>query len=252
MLSKNKTKLVNSLHKKKGRSSAGLFIAEGEKLVHELLASKLICRSIIATPEWLAQHPIPEQVEQLQADAQELASLSQLSTPSPVMAIFAIPEAKFLLADLANQLVVFLDSIQDPGNLGTIVRICNWFGISTIICNKGTADVYNIKTIQATMGAIADVAIHYVEAPDFFAAYHSLNLPIYGTTMQAQTIYSHALSPNGLIVLGNEGNGLSDEVIPHISQQLSIPAYQKGDSSESLNVAVSAGIICAEFRRRLQ
>jgi TrmH family RNA methyltransferase len=152
--------------------------------------------------------------------------------------------------DFDRKLSLVLDGIQDPGNMGTIVRVADWFGIEDIICSPDTADIYNPKTVQATMGAIARVKVHYTNLKDFLQKHN--HLPIYGTFLEGKNIYCESLSENGFIVMGNEGNGIRPETEKAINRKLFIPSFPfEREASESLNVGVATGIICGEFRRRL-
>lgn len=165
---------------------------------------------------------------------------------------FDQPHYKFD-ADVANNsLCLALDDVQDPGNLGTIVRIADWFGIEHIFCSNGTADIYNPKTVQATMGAIARVKLHYCNLSDFIGKASEKNIPIFGTFLNGENIYTQPLPKNGIIIMGNEGNGISEQIAQKVSHRLLIPNYPQGcETSESLNVAVATAIVCAEFRRRV-
>ena len=251
MLSKNDIKNIKSLEHKKFRDEKGLFIAEGHKLVGEL-SGIFRCVLLAATGEWLEGHKNvkADRIEAVSPD--ELKRASLLKTPQDVLAVFCIPKDN---ADIsvaaARKLVLALDDVQDPGNMGTIVRIADWFGIKDIFCTKGTVDIYNPKAVQATMGALARVRVHYL---DLVKAIKDLpaQIPVYGTFLDGQTIYDAALSGNGIIIMGNEGNGISPELGKCVTQRLFIPNWPAGEStSESLNVAVATAITCSEFRRRL-
>ncbi len=253
MLSKNKIKFINSLALKKNRDETALFCAEGAKCVGDLF-SAFACHTLIATKEWLAQH-LFEAEEVIAVDSvEEIKKISFFKTPSPVFAVFRKPNFALNVQTLENELSLLLDSIQDPGNLGTIVRIADWFGIRNIVCCGATADIFNPKSVQATMGALARVRLHYTEAASFFEQLKSqkIDLPVYGTFLDGATIYHAPLTPNGIIVMGNEGKGISSDVAAHVSQRLFIPNFPQNEpTSESLNVAIATGIVCAEFRRRI-
>ena len=249
MLSKNQIKYIQSLSRKKGRSESGCFLAEGNKLVEDTLQA-FDCRMLVATPEWWAQHPTVQADVYIEVTRDEISRASQLSTPQEVLAVYAIPHYTLNEATLASQLSLVLDTVQDPGNLGTIIRIADWFGIRHIICSPETADVFNPKVVQATMGALARVEVHYTPLLDFLARM-SKEIPIYGTFLDGNNIYAKELTHNGLIVMGNEGNGISDALKPYVTQRLYIPSFPpEATTSESLNVAVATAITCAEFRRR--
>lgn len=251
-LSKNKIKYFNSLTLKKNRDSEQVFIAEGLKLVGDLLPY-FRAKYIVATSEWLANYE-PEADEIIVVESlDEMKKISQLSTPSPIFVVFARPQYNFDIEKIINgkALILALDSVQDPGNLGTIIRIADWFGIQNIICSHGTVDVYNTKTIQSTMGALARVKVHYVDLVQFLTSCRNANYPIYGTFLNGKSIYNSELSRAGVIVMGNEGNGISTEIAELVSDRLLIPSYPVDEAtSESLNVAVATAIVCSEFRRR--
>ena len=175
---------------------------------------------------------------------------SLLKTPQNVIAVFEQRQEQTDPSVIAHQLCLALDDVQDPGNLGTIIRIADWFGIEHIFCSQGTVDVYSPKVVQATMGALARVHLHYVDLPAMIGQLKE-DIPVYGTFLDGTNIYTQTLSTSGLIVMGNEGNGITAEVRKLINKKLFIPNYPAGrDTSESLNVAVATAITCAEFRRR--
>ena len=188
---------------------------------------------------------------------EQMKRISALSSPSPVLAVVRKPDDIYVedvsqVEDLIERggLFLGLDTIRDPGNLGTIIRVADWFGIEHIFCSQGTVDVYNSKVIQATMGALARVKVHYCNLPDLISSLK--DVPVYGTFLDGENIYNKPLSENGLIIMGNEGNGVSKEVSQLINNKLYIPNYPTGrTTSESLNVAIATAVVCAEFRRRL-
>ena len=249
MISKNQIKLIRSLELKKNRRRENLFVAEGPKVVGDLLQAGYIPHSIFSTT--------------VQPDAQlitdeELRRISFLQHPQEVLALFEIPTAnsprnatlspREQLTANSQQLSLALDGVQDPGNVGTIIRIADWFGIDTIYCSPDTADVYNPKVVQATMGSIAHVHIIYCDLLELFA---HCQCPVYGTLLDGKNIYEQPLSADGIIVMGNEGNGISEAVRQHITHRLLIPNYHTGEhTAESLNVAIATAITCAEFKRR--
>lgn len=247
-LSKNKIKYIRSLEQKKIRKEEKVFLAEGPKLVGDLLGH-FHCRFLAATSSWLSEHaPVPaDEVAEVTPD--ELSRASLLKTPQQVLAVFEQPEYTLDTAVFQNSLCLALDDVQDPGNLGTIIRLADWFGIEHILCSPNTVDVYNPKTVQATMGGIARVKVHYAPLP---ALIRSLGeVPVYGTFLDGKNMYEQPLSHNGLIVMGNEGNGISKEVERLINRKLYIPNYpQNRETSESLNVAIATAVVCAEFRRQ--
>ena len=324
-LSKNKIKLISSLRLKKYRDELSLFVAEGPKLVCDLMKSFSV-KIIVCTQSWLDENsPSAEEIIVV-SSADDLKSVTQLSTPSPVLAVFykkdcssisnsvqlsskkspnsipaeSVPQefnspsslspnngggfASNPVTNITNplspdsrhqeevlnsskhseyftnplspdffkekRLILAIDSVQDPGNLGTIIRIADWFGINDIVCSETTVDVYNFKTIQATMGALCNVNIHYINLKDFCAIAASYNWPLYGTFLDGEVIYNAKLTDFGVIIMGNEGNGISSDIADLVSNRLYIPDYPLGKSySESLNVAVATSIVCNEFRR---
>lgn len=250
MLSKNKIKYLRSLELKKNRKEERVFIAENHKLVGDLLGH-FRCRLLVATRDWLEVNPKVSADEVIEVTQEELSRASLLKTPQEVLAVFEQPHYDFQPEVIRTSLCLALDDVQDPGNLGTIIRIADWFGIEHIFCSNGTVDVYNPKTVQATMGALARVKLHYCHLPELISGLE--NVPIFGTFLDGKNMYQEELSPSGLIVMGNEGNGISEEVGKLINRRLYIPNYpQERETSESLNVAVATSIVCAEFRRRLQ
>lgn len=248
MISKNQIKYVHQLELKKFRKQEGLYIAEGHKVVGDLLKAGFVPEHIFATKEWLSQNHFANTIE---VSNEELTRLSLLQHPQQVLALFPIPKNTLSSRDLfqENQLSLFLDNIQDPGNLGTIIRIADWFGIDTIFCSEGTVDAWNPKVIQATMGSIARVNMIYTDSTEFFNSLPS-DYPIYGTFLDGQNIYAQQLSQHGVIVMGNEGNGISDTVRAHVTHKLLIPDFHNGNTADSLNVAIATAITCSEFCRR--
>jgi TrmH family RNA methyltransferase len=252
MLSKNQIKWVHSLELKKNRKKEGLFVAEGPKVVGDLQRAGYVARALFSTTERPNAQLITDD---------ELRKLSFLQHPQEVLAVFEIPktsqfsipncEATTLnskLLTLNSSLSLALDGVQDPGNLGTIIRIADWFGIETIYCSEDTADCYNPKVVQATMGSLAHVHIVYTNLE---ALLQSAHCPIYGTLLDGQNIYQQELSSEGIIVMGNEGNGISPAIRQLITHKLLIPNYNpSSETAESLNVAIATAITCAEFRRR--
>ncbi len=251
-LSKNKIKYFNSLNLKKNRDNEQVFIAEGVKLVNDLLPY-FKAKYIVATAEWLlVNSPVADEIIEIES-LDEMKKITLLSTPSPVFVVFCRPQYSFDLNELLlkKELILALDAVQDPGNLGTIIRIADWFGIKNIICSNGTVDIYNTKTIQSTMGALARVRVHYVDLKNVLRDCCMKKYPIYGTFLDGSSIYSADLTQCGIIVMGNEGNGISEEIKEMISDKLLIPSYPVDEpTSESLNVAVATAIVCSEFRRR--
>lgn len=245
MITKAEIQLVRSLADKRGRNETGLFVAEGAKLVGELRDSRWRIHRLYAL-EGLFTGPDVTVVT-----PKEMERLSLLTSPSNTLALVEIPRRTLHPAALADQLVLALDEVQNPGNLGTIIRLADWFGIREIVCSEGTADCFNPKVIQATMGAILRVAVHYTSLPRFLEEARQQGMPVYGTFLEGENIYQTTLSPNGILVMGNEGRGITPACAAQVSHKLFIPPYPADRrGSESLNVAMATGIACAEFRRR--
>ncbi|WP_390892067.1 TrmH family RNA methyltransferase [Prevotella koreensis] len=252
MLSKNLIKYIHSLEMKKFRTREGVFVAEGPKVVEDLM-KVMRPKRLIATNEWINN----KQTDGIEIDIvteEELARLSFLQHPQQVLAVFPIlsnNQSEDCTKELKGKLTLALDSVQDPGNLGTIIRIADWFGIETIICSHETADVYNPKVVQATMGSIARVKVIYTDLQKTLK-HLSESLPIYGTFLNGDNIYKSNLSNDGVIVMGNEGRGISKEVAKVITNRILIPNYPEGRKcADSLNVAIATAITCAEFRKRV-
>lgn len=246
MISKNQIKFIRSLELKKNRKRESLFVAEGPKVIEELLKLKTP-HTIIATKEWIDNNPKISNI--IEVSERELESASLLKTPQQVLALFAIETTEQDLNIDNNKLYLALDGIQDPGNLGTIIRIADWFGIDTIYCSNETVDVYNPKVIQATMGSIARVKVVYTDLCNLISNL-SDEMPVYGTFLDGSDIYKNELTPNGIIVMGNEGKGITKELKSLITNKLLIPSFSIGDTAESLNVAIATAITCSEFKRR--
>ncbi len=253
MLSKNKQKLITSLAKKKYRDSHHLFLAEGDKLVSDLVSNHLNCVLLVCTEQWhtLHQQETGNCPEVIITDENQIKKVSQLKSPPPVIGVFEQKKDRTDTIHFHDELTLFLDDVQDPGNLGTIIRLADWFGIRQVFCSKGCADVYNHKTIQSTMGAIARVTVHYTNPITFFEEAKQANIPVYGTFLEGENIYSESLTTNGIILMGNEGKGICPELQPYVSKKLFIPNFPAGAlTSESLNVSIATAIVCSEFRRR--
>ncbi len=262
MLSKNRIKYIRGLELKKKRKEEGVFVAEGTKLVADLLPY-FDCQYLAATAQWMASNR--NTIDTLTQRGQErrlaflydevtedeLRKISFLDNPTSVLAVLRQPTYDVdPSALITSTLCLALDGVQNPGNLGTIVRVCDWFGIEHIFCSPGTADIYNPKTVQATMGGMARVKVHYV---DLVSLLDSLPVatPIYGTFLDGDTIYSKPLQQRGLIIMGNEGKGVSPEVASRVTERLYIPNYPPTrQATDSLNVAIATAIVCSEFRRR--
>ena len=248
MISKAKQKYIHSLERKKNRTEEGVFVAEGPKVVGDLL-QVMSAKMVIATSEWLNQHANSlTDTETIDVTEEELRKVSFLQHPQEVLAVF--PQKEVPLSFAYDQCVLALDDVQDPGNLGTIIRIADWFGIENIFCSHSTTDVYNPKVVQATMGSIARVNVVYVDLLELIDSL-SDDYPVYGTFLDGENIYEKPLTPYGLIVMGNEGNGISPQVSERVNRRLLIPNYPEGRiTADSLNVAIATAITCAEFRRQ--
>ena len=251
MISKAKLKLIHSLERRKRRQEESLFVAEGPRLLDELLP-RMQPVFVAALPAWLESnsHSLSPDVETCIVTPDELHRASLMQAPQQVVALFPLPHPTWDDTMARANLCLALDGVQDPGNMGTICRVADWFGIKDILCSTDTVDVFNPKAVQATMGALARVRVHYLDLPSLLSR---LDVPVYGTFLDGQDIYAQPLSSHGIIVMGNEGNGISAEVGRRVTQQLYVPNYPRDRvTTESLNVAVATSIVCAEFRRREQ
>lgn len=248
MLSKNKVKYIQSLTQKKFRDKFGVFIAEGEKLVNELMPFFSI--EILVVDEGLeGDYKKHCDGELVVATPAEIKKISNLTTSRQVFAVFKKAKSILKMDEINDALTLCLDGIQDPGNLGTILRIADWFGIKNVVCSTDTVDVYNPKVIQASMGALARVKVFYQDLGSFFS---QVKIPVFGTFLEGANIYKETLPQKGIIVMGNEGNGIRPEVEKFVDYKLFIPPFPvNAQNVESLNVGVATAILCAEFRRRL-
>lgn len=253
MLSKNKIKFIQSLSRKKIRDKEQLFLVEGDKMVAEALQSGLRVHSLLATDLFLNSHQSLARSadECLDVTPDELKKASLLQAPQNALAMVEMNQTEFSLPELQQELSLALDFIQDPGNLGTIIRLADWFGIRHILCSSTTVDQYNPKVIQASMGAIFRVKLHYTDLPACLSEASKLALPIYGAFLEGENIYRDELSQSGILVMGNEGNGISPEVEQLVNRKIHIPSFAaSGSGSESLNVSMATSICLSEFRRR--
>ncbi|MBS7785858.1 RNA methyltransferase [Flavobacterium sp. CYK-55] len=240
MVSKNQLKLITSLQQKKYRNAHQLFTAEGVKVIRELLNAQFKLHHLYTTESIFES--VSDEMKTL-VSASELAKMSALSAANNCLAVFEIPELKPITH---HGLSVVLDDVRDPGNLGTILRMCDWFGVEQLICSRETVDLYNPKVVQATMGSLARVQVHYVDLPDFFK---QSPLAVFGTFMDGDNIYQQDLPKEGIIVLGNEANGISTSVEKWVHHRISIPRFGRFQQTESLNVASAAAIVLSEFFR---
>lgn len=241
MVSKSQIKLITSLEQKKNRERHGLFIAEGIKGITELLNSQFELEALYTTDSKLTA---AESKTILITEA-ELKKISRLKTPQVALALFKIPERK--LPELQD-LTLALDGVRDPGNLGTIIRLCDWFGINNLLCSKDTVDCYNTKVVQATMGSISRVNIYYEDLEGILNRHQ--DTPVIGTYMDGDDIYRSNVPPMGILIMGNEANGISPKIEKFISHKVGIPQFGEGSKTESLNVATATAILLSEFRRR--
>jgi TrmH family RNA methyltransferase len=240
MLSKNQIKLITSLQQKKYRFAHQLFFAEGIKVIQELLESNFELEHLYTTQEDFEK---VSNERKTHINENDLKKISTLATPNSCLAVFKIPTEKKIRE---KGLILALDSVRDPGNLGTILRLCDWFGIEQLICSKETADIYNPKVVQATMGSIARVNVNYIDLEAFI---RPTQLPVFGTFMDGNNIYKTELPQEGIIVMGNEANGISPELEKIIKNRLTIPRFGTIQKTESLNVATATAIVLSEFRR---
>lgn len=239
MLSKNQIKLITSLNQKKQRLQQGLFVVEGIKTIKEFLPSNFVLDTLYTTKPF----NINAKNEKIISES-ELKRISFLKTPNSALAIFKIPKPRPI--DF-QELIVALDDVRDPGNLGTIIRLCDWFGVKDLICSEETVDCFNPKVIQATMGSITRVNVSYLDVSELL---RQTDLPIFGTFMDGESVYSYQAPKQGVLVLGNEANGISKKLEPLITKKLSIPRFGNLQATESLNVATATAIFLSEFKRR--
>ena len=243
-MTKAEIQFVRSLADKRTRNETGLFTAEGAKLVGEILASPLKVKKLYALDgvfDGRAERIAPHEMERI----------SSLKTATDSLAVVEQPRYRTPDVAPADRLTLALDGVQNPGNMGTIVRLADWFGIDDIFCSEDSADLYNPKVVQATMGAILRVRVHYLPLSDFLARTAARGTAVYGTALDGDDLYGAQLDPAGVIVMGNEGRGISAECAASLTRRLLIPSYPADRrGSESLNVAMAAGIVCSEFRRR--
>ncbi len=245
-MTNNQIKYISSLKQKKFRDKHNKFIIEGDKLVKELLNSHYDIENIYAVKEWAETLDIvPNNI--IEISAKELNRISLLKTPNKVLAVADIKTHEYNLKDISKGLSIVIDNIQDPGNLGTIMRTANWFGIKNIFCSLNSVDVFNPKVVQATMGAIFRINVHYIDIANFIKQTTKYKLPIYGTYLEGENIYQQKLTQNGIIVFGNEGTGISDNINSLINRKIHIPSF--ANASESLNIAGAVAIVCSEFKR---
>ena len=254
MVSKSQRQFVRSLSQRKNRHDAGLFVAEGARIVQDLIRSSSEIKTIFGTSDWLAKNrsTIPSSVEVHQIDERELERLSELQSPYGALALVAMRQTTFDIQAIRGKLILGLEDIQDPGNLGAIIRLCDWFGIEHILANASTVDCYNAKVVQATTGSIARVNVYYrVDFAELVSQIAKADKRVYATTLEGENIYQANLERDALVLFGNEGNGLSADILKSCTHRLRIPSFNSGSfGAESLNVATAASIVCSEFCRR--
>jgi len=248
MLSKSQLGFIKSLHQKKYRKENEIFIVEGIKSIVEFINSPFKIHSIYYLAQYQSLLPaLPANIKLFEVNNAELDKISTLQNPQGILALIHIPENKKLVAeDLKNKFTLVLDGVQDPGNLGTIIRTADWFGFNQIVCSLNTVEVFNSKTVQATMGSLARIKVSYEDLVVFLS---ENELPVFGALLEGESMYRTDWGSEGLVILGNEGQGISDEVKAFISNPVTIPRV---GAAESLNVAISAAIICSDISRNLQ
>ncbi len=244
MMTKKEIADIRKLEQKRNRYEQNLFVAEGFKAIKEIVDAGFFVEKLYTTIE--NELPI-KQVEMI--DKVEMNRISFLQTPTSYLALVTIPKNNKIATISDIELTLVLDEVQDPGNLGTIIRLADWFGINSIICSTNTADCFNPKVVQATMGAIARLKITYCNLQDILKDAKKRDIPIFGTFMEGENIYTANLPQNGVLVMGNEGSGISKEIESLVTQKLTIPSF-KSENVESLNVAIATSICCSEFKRR--
>ncbi|WP_275315728.1 TrmH family RNA methyltransferase [Tenacibaculum bernardetii] len=242
-LSKSNLKLITSLQQKKYRQKHKLFVAEGIKVVKELLNSSLEASHVFTVDESFV---VSNEIVCTVISDNELKKISTLKNPNKVLGLFKIPEAK---QTNETGLIIALDEVNDPGNLGTIIRLCDWFGVSELVCSKNTVDCYNQKVVQSTMGSLTRVNVSYVDLPDFLS---STQLPTYTADMDGNNVYKASLPEKAVLVMGNEANGISAEISAIVKHKLTIPRFGEIQQTESLNVATATAILLSEFKRGLE
>ncbi len=250
MISKNKIKSIVALHQKKFRKEEGLFIAEGEKVVNDLLISGWKVISVIGVPEYLNEQKISSDIEVIDVTTAELGRISTLTSPNSVLAIAEMPNENKAI-DFSGGLKLVLDNIKDPGNFGALLRIADWFGIDEVICSNDSVDCFNPKVVMASMGSLFRVNVVYTDLTSVFKEnLAAQSLPVYGTLLSGENLFQMKNSNDGFIILGNESNGISKEIEGFITHAIHIPSFalNKNGQPDSLNVSIAAGIVCAQFR----
>lgn len=236
MFSKSRAKFIQQLSQKKHRDQHGLFVVEGHKSIHEFMQSGYTPKELYVTADAFFEYH-----EATVIKTHEMKSLSHLKTPSNALAVFPMPIPS---TPKKTDFILALDGIQDPGNMGTLIRLCDWFGVKDLVCSHDTVDCFNPKVVRATMGSLTRVGVHYVDLPHWLAS--QKNYTIVGASMSGTSVYETPMAPPAILVIGNEGQGLSDVVTAHLQKEVSIPRYGQ---AESLNAAMAAGILIGEIKR---
>jgi RNA methyltransferase, TrmH family len=253
MLNKARINFIISLQKKKAREEEQLYVIEGDKLVREFLEAGVNVRMLVAKPEFLNSLPQVHKggiAEIISASYEELKKISTLKSPHNALAVIEMPEIKADQPSFKKSLTVVLDTVQDPGNLGTIIRAAAWFGIKNIYCSPDCVDVFNPKVIQASMGAILHVNVFYTDLRAFLEIAANSKIRVFGAMIEGESIYSYKLDNHGIILLGNESKGISEELMPYITDRIMIPKFAvEGTGIDSLNVSMAASVIFSEFTR---
>ncbi len=244
MISKSQISLVKSLHQKKYRKEHQLFIVEGFKAISEFLSSKFVINSIYCTPDFsVKMDNLSNKQKVYEVSINELEKISALQTPQGILAVVEVPKNEHIFFENVQEMILVLDGVQDPGNLGTIIRTADWFGFKQIVCSEDCVEVYNPKVVQATMGSLTRVNVSYQPLFDLLS---SDKIPKYGTLLQGENIFNTEFASKGFLILGSEGKGISDEILKLITHPITIPG---GENTESLNVAIAGAICCAEMSR---
>lgn len=251
MLSKHLTNVIQNLEKKKFREKYNLFKVEGEKLVQELLLSDMTIDTLLARPSWIERNiKNIRQYNTIEVNEIEMGRISNFKSLPEVIALAQIPVKEHSPEEIKNELNVVLNGVQDPGNIGTILRLSDWFGIRNIFCDHDCANIFNPKSVQASMGAIFRVNVFYLDLVEFIPRFVDQDFPCYGAFLEGENIYRTDLRTKGFIVMGNEGNGISPEIERFVTRKITIPSFALSPySTESLNVSVATGIILSEFKR---
>ena len=253
MLSAAQVKFIRSLQQKKYRIQHQSFIAEGEKIVSELLPTPFRIKMLCGLPAWFEKNRsvIPQNISCYEVSEKELSRISTLKTPNQVLCVAGIPEYPIPEQEQLNDLTLVLDNIQDPGNLGTIIRTADWFGVEHIFCSPGTADAYNPKVVQATMGSLLRVKIHYTDLTPLLEKLKN-HQPVYATTLEGRNLFEQAPETPAVLVVGSESHGVSEEVKSKVTEEITIPGFERPNrpgNIDSLNASVAAGILMAWFRK---